>query len=82
MEHIAKLITFAIANTGEEVCLKVEQEPNLGPFNVSLINEYSGSVLTLATDWEREFAVSGVTVLEALQRLDALCAEDLGEVSA
>lgn len=74
LENIESLISTAIAITGEDVTMLVYQLP--GDYYAAEIRNDTNEVMTMATDADRLLTANGSSVAEALETLDALCAED------
>lgn len=75
MNHLSTLINRALAATNIPVEIHIESGTH--EFVASLRNADDHETITLRSDWDRLYTASAPTVLEVLNKLNWLAAEDL-----
>lgn len=75
MNHLSTLINRALA--ASNVPVEIHIESGTHEFVASLRNADDHEPITMRSDWERPYTASASTVLDALNELNRLAAEDL-----
>lgn len=75
MNHLSTLINRALAASAVPVEIHIESGTH--EFVASLRNADDHETITMRSDWERPYTASASTVLDGLNKLNRLAAEDL-----